>query len=315
MHMYDVFMALASISMVAMAVGLIKPSLVLYWGEKKTRLRAVLTYMVLMFAFISVATAVMPDEVKAQRQIEKQMAEQKKAEEAAKKKEGQSKEAQGKPDLSNASPAFKAGYKAAEKLTGSATVDTPIQDLTPQQKREVLRQANANAIRVWDQQYPGQVTEEAILRHYQLATKAEADLQSAIASYQDALKEEDIERSKLKSEEKNYLIEVLPGISAKAMEHAGTTLLGNKEIEIVIGNAGSSDYVIEKMDVYVVLQEAIFGKIVYCDKISIKGLKPGETKTKTVTTPVGHIISKGIVGYPKKISKVGFIFNSTVLSY
>ena len=45
------------------------------------------------------------------------------------------------------------------------------------------------------------------------------------------------------------------------------------------------------------------------------GLKPGETKTKTITTPVGHIISKDIVGYPKKISKVGFIFNSTVLSY
>ncbi len=314
MHMYDVFMALASIAMIAMAVGLIKPSLVLYWGEKKTRLRAVLTYMALLVVFSSIATAVMPEEVKAQRQMEKQIAEQKKAEEAAK-KGSQSKEAQSKPDISNASPAFKAGYKAAEKLAGSSTADTPIQELTPQQKREVLRQANSEAIRIWNQQYPGQVTEEAILRHYQLATKAEADLQSAIASYQDAIKEEDIERSKLKSEEKKHLIVALAGVSAKAMEHAGTTLLGNKEIEIMVGNASSSEYVMDKMDVYVVLQEAIFGKIVYCDKVSLKGIKPGETKSVTVTTPVGHVISKNIAGYPKKVSQVGFLFNSTVVSY
>ena len=313
--MYDVFMGLASIAMIAMAVGLIKPSLVLYWGEKKTRLRAVLTYMVLLVIFASIATAVMPEEVKAQRQMEKQIAEQKKAEEAAAKKGSQAQAAQGKPDLSNASPAFKAGYKAAEKVAGTSSVDTPIQELTPQQKSDVLRQANPEAIRVWNQQYPGQVTEDAILRHYQLATKAEADLQSAIASYQDAIKEEDIERSKLKSEEKKHLIVSLAGVSAKAMEHAGTTLLGNKEIEIMVGNASSSEYVMDKMDVYVVLQEAIFGKIVYCDKISLKGIKPGETKSVTVTTPVGHVISKNIAGYPKKVSQVGFLFNSTVVSY
>lgn len=58
------------IALIAMFIGLIRPSLVVRWGEKRTRGRVLLYYGVGAFALAILASAVEPEEVKERRRQE-----------------------------------------------------------------------------------------------------------------------------------------------------------------------------------------------------------------------------------------------------
>ena len=78
--MYDVLLSLGGIAMVALIIGLIKPSLVIRWGETRNRWRVLLVYGVAIIAFSMAAQAVAPPEVKAKQEQEKAIAAQQKLE-------------------------------------------------------------------------------------------------------------------------------------------------------------------------------------------------------------------------------------------
>ena len=78
--MYDVVVGLGGIVLVALIIGMIKPSLVIRWGETRNRWRVLLVYGVAFIALSLAAQAVAPPEVKAQREQEKAIAAQHKLE-------------------------------------------------------------------------------------------------------------------------------------------------------------------------------------------------------------------------------------------
>lgn len=78
--MYDVLLTLGGIAMIAFMIGMIKPSLVIYWGETKNRWRVALVYGIAIVAFSMAAQAVIPPEVKAKQEQEKAIAAQQKQE-------------------------------------------------------------------------------------------------------------------------------------------------------------------------------------------------------------------------------------------
>ena len=78
--MYDVLISLGGIAMVALIIGLIKPSLVIRWGETRNRWRVLLVYGVAIIAFSMAAQAVVPPEVKAKQEQDKAIAAQAKLE-------------------------------------------------------------------------------------------------------------------------------------------------------------------------------------------------------------------------------------------
>lgn len=78
--MYDVLLSLGGIAMVALIIGLIKPSLVIRWGETRNRWRVLLVYGVAIIAFSMAAQAVVPPEVKAKQEQDKAIAAQAKLE-------------------------------------------------------------------------------------------------------------------------------------------------------------------------------------------------------------------------------------------
>lgn len=78
--MYDVLLTLGGIAMIAFMIGMIKPSLVIYWGETKNRWRVALVYGIAIVAFSMAAQAVISPEVKAKQEQEKAIAAQQKQE-------------------------------------------------------------------------------------------------------------------------------------------------------------------------------------------------------------------------------------------
>ena len=78
--MYDVLVGLGGIAMVALIIGLIKPSLVIRWGETRNRWRVLLVYGVALIVLSLASQAVAPPEVKAKQEQEKAIAAQQKLE-------------------------------------------------------------------------------------------------------------------------------------------------------------------------------------------------------------------------------------------
>ena len=65
---YSLLTGLSSIVALAIIVGLIRPSLVVRWGEKRTRGRVLLYYGIGFMVLGSLAVTVMPDEVREERE-------------------------------------------------------------------------------------------------------------------------------------------------------------------------------------------------------------------------------------------------------
>ena len=78
---HNIIMLFGSIAFIAMFIGLIRPSLVVRWGEKRTRGRVLLYYGVGFFALVILAGAVEPEEVKERRRQEELVQEAKRRQE------------------------------------------------------------------------------------------------------------------------------------------------------------------------------------------------------------------------------------------
>lgn len=78
--MYEVVGVLGGIVFVALLIGMVKPSLVIRWGETRNRWRVVLVYGVALIVLSLASQAVAPPEVKAKQEQERAIAAQQKLE-------------------------------------------------------------------------------------------------------------------------------------------------------------------------------------------------------------------------------------------
>ena len=97
---YALLAGLAGIAFIAMIVGLIRPELVLRWGEKRTRMRVFLYCGIGIFVLRSLGDAVMPDEVREE-QRQARLEREKQEEQARLERERQEEQARLKPAREN----------------------------------------------------------------------------------------------------------------------------------------------------------------------------------------------------------------------
>ena len=97
---YTLLTGLVSITFLVIIIGLIRPSLVVRWGEKRTRGRVLLYYGIGAMVLGSLASAVMPDEVR-EKQEQARLEQEREKEQARLEQEREKEEARLKPAREN----------------------------------------------------------------------------------------------------------------------------------------------------------------------------------------------------------------------
>ena len=303
------FIMLSSICFIIMIIGIIKPSLVIRWGEKKTRLRALLIFGGLMVGFAVLGSALMSPEEKQAMEERTKIEQQQKAEQNEKnaiaKKE---KEISDK----NASEKLKQAQKQADQQADQQA---------QQELIKFIKENRLNKSAIEQFKKANNFNDDELLNYYKEIKLSNKKAESEINKFRNEIKDIDAKAAALNEETREHYRNVKNRISISLQEKSDKTLFGGQfKTDVILTNKKSSlfssDYEIKKVYVYLVLKDPLFGMIVHAEKLSFKGIEPGETGVEEITTKFANLKVANPISMivPIKADKKGVIYDSEVFS-